>query len=429
MAVDKLCVAKTVVILSTLDTKGAETAFLKETFEQRGLTPLLIDLGLLGPPEIAPDISRGEVALAAQSSISRLLAEPREVAMAHMGKGAGHIVQRLCSEKRLSGVIGIGGNQGTAMSCLAMQAIPLGVPKVVVSTVASGDMRPYIGAKDIAVFFAVADLLGGPNPISRSVLSQAASALAGMIVWGEELIIAPGSPLVAITALGNTNSAVTLCVKLLVAEGWRTVAFHASGASGTAMEELIDAGKIDAVLDITPHELVGDVLGHDIYRPVRPGRLTAACRRGIPQVVSTGGVDYYCLGPKATIPPDLQNRPTVMHNSLNANVMLNSEELSRLGKTMAERLNSSTGPVALVLPLRGWSHYGREGGPLWNPSGRSAFTASLKSTLLPKVELLELDLHINEPPFAEVCVELLRKMLRGRRAEHQQGKSYASARA
>ncbi len=418
---------KIVVILATLDTKGAEASFLKKAFEQRGLAPLLIDLGLLDPPDEAPDITREEVALAAQSSISSLRASSRDVAMEGMGKGAGNIVQRLYHEGKLHGVVGIGGNQGTAMACHAMQAVPLGVPKVVVSTVASGDMRPYIGAKDIAVFFAVADLLGGPNPISRSVLSQAAAALAGMVLWGEEVVIEPGPPLVAITALGNTNPAVTHCVKLLAAEGWRPIAFHASGASGTAMEELIDAGKIDAVLDITPHELVGDVLGHDIYRPVRPGRLTAACRRGIPQVVSTGGVDYYCLGPKATIPPDLQNRPTVMHNPLNANVMLSSEELSRLGKTMAERLNSSTGPVALVLPLRGWSHYGREGGPLWNPSGREAFAKSLKSTLQPKVELLELDVHINDPSFADVCVGLVRKMIEGRKVTPRKGMSHASA--
>lgn len=417
--------AKAIVILATLDTKGAEAAFLKETFEQRGLTPLLLDLGLLEPPEVTPDIPREEVALAAEAAVSDLLAAPREVAMERMGAGAGLLLKRLYDQGRLHGVIGMGGNQGTAMACLAMQHLPLGVPKVMVSTIASGDTRPYIGAKDITMLFAVADLLGGLNPISRSILTQAASALTGMVLWGEGLEVPSGPPLIAITALGNTQPAVTRCLKLLTSERWRPVTFHASGACGTAMEELIDAGKIDAVLDITPHELVGEVLGYDIYRPVRSGRLTAAGRRGIPQVISSGGLDYYCLGPKATIPLELQDRVTYMHNPWNANVMLTAEELHRLGRAMAERLNESTGPVSFLLPLKGWSHYGREEGPLWNPKGMAAFAASLKATLKPKIDLLELDLHINDPPFAETAVKLLRKMLEGWKVEPRKEKGYA----
>lgn len=415
---------KAIVILATLDTKGAEAAFLKEVFERKGLAPLLLDLGLLGPPEVAPDIPRDEVALAAEASVSGLLAGPREVAMERMGRGAGFLLRRLYDQGRLHGVIGMGGNQGTSMACLAMQVLPLGVPKVMVSTIASGDTRPYIGAKDIAMFFAVADLFGGPNPISRSILTQVAAALTGMVLWGEELAVPSGPPLIAITALGNTHPAVARCLKLLTYAGWRPVTFHASGACGTAMEELIDAGKIDAVLDITPHELVGEVLGYDIYRPVQPGRLTAAGRRGIPQVVSTGGLDYYCFGPKATIPPELQDRVSYMHNPLNANVMLTAEELSRLGKAMAERLNESAGPVSLILPLKGWSHYGREEGPLWNPMGRVAFATGLKASLRPKIELLELDLHINDPPFAETCVACLRKMWGKSQAEPREEKGH-----
>ncbi len=417
---------RTVVILATLDTKGAEAAFLKETFARRGPTPLLLDLGLLGPPEVKPDISREEVANAAEATVSSLLTGLREVAIERMGTGAGLLLKRLYDQGQVHGVIGLGGNQGTAMACLAMQALPLGVPKVMVSTIASGNTRPYIGAKDITMIFAVADLLGGPNPISRSILTQAASALTGMVLWGQGgLEIPPGPPLIAITALGNTQPAVSRCLALLTEEGWRSVTFHASGAGGTAMEELIEAGKINAVLDITPHELVGEVLGYDIYAPVRPGRLTAAGRRGIPQVVSTGGLDYHCLGSKATIPVELQDRVTYMHNPLNANIMLTAEELHRLGKAMAERLNESAGPVALLLPRKGWSHYGREEGPLWNPKGMAAFAASLKANLKPQIDLLELDLHINDPPFAETCVKLLRKMLEGYKAEPRKEKGYA----
>lgn len=399
--------AKSIAILATLDTKGAEAAFLKEMFAQRGLSPLLLDLGLREEPAVPPDISREAVAEAAEATVGGLLASSREEAMARMGTGAGILLRQRYEQGRLHGVIGLGGNQGTAMACLAMQALPLGLPKVMVSTVASGNIRPYIGAKDIAMVFAVADLFGGPNPISRSVLTQAAGALSGMVLWGEELGVSSKPLLVAITALGNTHPAVARCHELLAARGWCGVAFHASGACGTAMEELIAARKIDAVLDITPHELVGEILGYDIYTPVRPGRLTAAGRRGIPQVVSTGGLEYYCFGPKETMPPEVQDRVIYMHNPANANVMLTTAEMSRLGRAMAERLNESTGPVSLMLPLKGWSEYGREDGPLWNPKGRAAFAASLKASLRPNVELVELDLHINDPPFAETCVERL----------------------
>lgn len=403
--------ARIVAILATLDTKGREAAFVKKALEERGLQPLVVDLGLVGPPQTTPDVSREEVARAADATIADLLAGLRDTAMERMGTGAGVLVKRLYEQGRLHGVIGIGGNQGTALACLAMQSLPLGVPKVMVSTTASGNTRPYIGAKDIAMFFAVADLLGGPNPVSAYVLSQAASAIAGMVLWGGALSVPEGSPLVAITALGNTHPTVTRCLERLAGQGWRAVTFHASGACGSAMEELIEAGKFDAVLDITPHEFVGEVLGHDVYTPVRPGRLTAAGRCGIPQVVSTGGVDYYVLGPRETIPPLLRDRPSCMHNPFCANVALSVEEFGRLGRAMAERLNQSTGPVAFVLPLRGWSHYGREGGPLWNPDGRAAFGASLRAALSPKVELLEVDLDINDPPFADICVELLRRMV------------------
>jgi uncharacterized protein (UPF0261 family) len=406
-----MTVSKTIIILATLDTKGAEAAFVKARCAERGFTPLLLDLGVMGDPAVAPDISREEVARAAGTGLAELRAASRDEIMERMGAGAGRVLKGLHEAGRLDGVIGLGGNQGTAMACRAMQMLPLGVPKVMVSTVASGDTRPYIGAKDIAMFFAVADLLGGPNPVSRSVLSQAAGALGGMVLWGEGVTVSPGRPVVALTALGNTHPAITRCLARLHREGCLAVTFHASGACGTAMEELITEGRIDAVLDLTPHELVGEVLGHDIYTPVRSGRLMAAGRRGIPQVISTGGLDYYCLGPKSSIPPELQDRTTYMHNPQNANVMLTAEELGRLGQEMAERLSASTGPVAMLVPLRGWSEYGREAGPLWNPKGRAAFLTRLKARLHPRIPLVELDCHINDPPFADACVDELKAML------------------
>ncbi|MEM4846675.1 MAG: Tm-1-like ATP-binding domain-containing protein [Thermosphaera sp.] len=401
----------TVVILATLDTKGEEAAFLAEIFERQGFASRLLDLGLLEPPQITPHITRDEVARAARSSVAELVKSSKAIAMSRMSEGAGTLLKNLHSQEGVAGVIGIGGNQGAAMACSAMQVLPLGVPKVMVSTVVSGDIRPYIKAKDIAMFFSVGDILGGPNPITRSVLSQAAAALVGMMTWGEGLEIPQGPPVVAITALGNTHPAVTRCVDRLKDYGYRVVPFHASGACGSAMEELIEEGKIDGVLDLTPHELVGDVLGADIYRPVRPGRLLAAARQGIPQVISTGGLDYYCFGPEETILPHLRDRTVYMHNPLNANVMLAEEELILLAEVMAERLNQSKGPVKVVLPRLGWSIYGSEGGPFWNPQGMAIFTERLKAALEPKVEVLELDAHINNPAFADTCANLLHTML------------------
>lgn len=398
-------------MLATLDTKGPEASYLVETLRGLGLSPLLVDLGLLGPPTVAPDIPREEVARRAGASLEALLQRPQEEALQAMGRGAGLVLAELLAQGRLHGALGIGGNRGTAVACIAMQALPLGFPKVMLSTVASGDIRPFVRARDIAFLFSVGDLLGGPNPVSRSALSQAAAAVAGMAMWGQALYFEPGRPAVAITALGNTHPTVTRCLEALRALGWECVPFHASGACGTAMEELLRQGRFQGALDITPHELVGEVLGHDIYRPVEPGRLTSAGARGVPQVVCTGGLDYYCFGPPETVPEALRGRRVYMHNPFNANVALTPEEMALLGRVVAERLNASRGPAALVVPLKGWSIYGREGGPLWNPEGISAFRREVRARLKGTVRLVELEAHINDPLVADTCVGLLRDMM------------------
>ena len=400
-----------IAILATLDTKGLEADYLVQALARQGMKTKVLDLGVVGPPQTVPDISSEAVAEAALTSVNELRLAPRDVAMNRMGEGAGVMLKQLRDKGSLIGAVGIGGNQGTAMACTAMQNLPLGLPKLMVSTVTSGDIRPFIGAKDITMFFAVADLLGGPNPVTKHVLSQAAGAIAGMVRWGEPLELRGEPTAVAITALGNTHDAVSRCLERLKGAGYRTIPFHASGACGSAMEELIELGHFAAVLDITPHELVGDVLGYDIYRPVRPGRLSAAARAGIPQVVCPGGLDYYCFGPQESIPSHLQDRTAYMHNRLNANVMLSEEEFARLASELAARLNQSTGPVTFVLPGRGWSKYGRVDGPLWNRAGHAAFAAELKRRLLSKVKLLELDTHINDPLVADTCVEEIKAML------------------
>ncbi len=399
-------------LLGTLDTKGLEIAFLKRLLEEQGESTVVVDIGLSEPQGIAPDIPRQEVAAAAGAVVTSLLGGSRQEAMNAMGQGARKILQRLHADGRLEGVLGVGGNQGTAIACIAMRELPLGFPKLVVSTVASGNMRPYIGSSDIAVLFSVADLLGGPNPVVEPVLRNAAAAMAGMVRAAAGGRPEPaGGRLVAITALGNTHPAVTRAMSVLSSHGFQLAAFHASGACGSAMERLIAEGRMAAVLDMTLHELTEEVVGAGWYQPVQPGRLTAAGQAGIPQVVAPGGMEYVCFGPPESVPRRFRQRLIQYHNPMNANVRTSRREMAAVGRTMAERLNQAKGPVAVVLPLKGWSVYGAPGGPLHDSAADAAFVRQLTRTLRPHIPVHRLPLHINEAGFADFCCQLLEEML------------------
>ncbi|HSB72988.1 MAG TPA: Tm-1-like ATP-binding domain-containing protein [Candidatus Methylomirabilis sp.] len=398
-------------LLGTLDTKGGEVAFLTRCLGERGRSALVVDVGLFEPQGITPDISRHEVAAAGGADVATLIRRPRDEVMASMGRGAGEILRRLHAAGRLEGVLGLGGNQGTSVVCAGMRQLPLGFPKLVVSTVASGYVRPYIGWSDIAMLFSVADLLGGPNPVIESVLRNAAAAMAGMTADPGALAPPGAAPLVAITALGNTHPAVTRAMEILRAAGFQVAAFHASGACGTAMERLIGAGRVAAVLELTPHEFTEEVVGAGWYRPVEAGRLAAAGEMGIPQVVAPGGMEYMCFGPRESIPPRFRLRPTYFHNPLNANVRTSRREMAVVGRALAERLNQAKGPVDVVLPEKGWSIYGAPGGPLHDAAADAAFVRSLTRGLRRDIAVHRLPLHINDPAFAERCCDLLRRSL------------------
>jgi uncharacterized protein (UPF0261 family) len=398
-------------LLGTLDTKGREVAFLRTCLEERGRSALVVDVGLFEPLGIGPDISRHEVAAAGAADVSTLIQRPRDEVMAAMGRGAGEVLRQLHAEGRLEGVLGLGGNQGTAVICAGMRQLPLGFPKLVVSTVASGNTRPYIGWSDIAMLFSVGDLLGGPNPVIEPVLRNAAAAMAGMTAGPAASIPSGGAPLVAITALGNTHPAVTRAMELLRAAGLQVAAFHASGACGSAMERLIGAGGVAAVLELTPHEFTEEVIGAGWYQPVEAGRLTAAGKMGIPQVVAPGGMEYVCFGPRESVPPRFRRRATYFHNSVNANVRTSRREMAAVGRALAERLNQAKGPVAVVLPEQGWSIYGAPGGPLHDAAANAAFVRRLTQGLRRDIPVHRLPLHINDPAFADHCCELLRGFL------------------
>ena len=403
-------------LLSTLDTKGREIAFLSTALKERGRSVLVMDVGLFEPQGTVPDVSRHEVAAAGGADVGALIQRPRDEAMAAMGRGAGEVLRRLHAEGRLEGALGLGGNQGTAIVCAGMRQLPLGLPKLVVSTVASSNMRPYIGWSDIAMLFSVGDLLGGPNPVVEPVLRNAAAAMAGMTTGLAATAPSETAPLVAVTALGNTHPAVTRAMELLRSAGYQVAAFHASGACGSAMERLIGAGRVAAVLDLTPHELTEEVIGAGWYQPVEAGRLTAAGERGIPQVVAPGSMEYLCFGPRESVPPRFRRRPTYFHKPLNANVRTSRREMAAVGRILAERLNRAKGPVAFVLPMKGWSVYGAPGGPLHDAAADATFVRSLTHDLRQDIPVHRLPLHINDPAFAEHCCELLRGFLAPRKA-------------
>lgn len=396
---------KNIAILATLDTKGYDVAYIKGIVEAQGDSVTIVDVAPLGPPTIYPDYSSDEVAKLGGWSITDLLKKgKKDEIMAVMGEGAANLLLNLLKDGKIDGVIGLGGNQGSAITAMAMKVLPIGFPKFLVSTVASGNIRPYIGHKDIVVMFSVSDMLGGPNVVTRSVLANAVAALLGMVEHGKRIVPNKDRQTIAISELGNTEKAACHAVELLREKGFQVVPFHASGAGGSAMEELIDVGAIQGVLDLTPHELAEEVVGEGAYLPVKPGRLSNAGRVGIPQVVSTGSLEYLCFGPKESIPAKLRHRKIYMHNQLNANLKLSRREMAEIGRVLADRLNEARGPTAIIVPLKGWSIYGSEGGPLYDPQGNKILVKTLKKNLKPEIELKEIDAHINDNYFVKQCV-------------------------
>ncbi len=383
-----------------------------EIIRRRGITPIVLDVGPLTASKIRSDYSNRKIARLGGWKLADLVkAGKRDQIITVMGAGASKALSALLAKKCLDGAIGIGGNQGTAIAAMAMRSLPLGFPKFLVSTVASGNMRPYVGHKDICVVFSVADLLGGPNAVSRSVLTQAVSATIGMVKHGEMISIRRADKTIALSALGNTEAAAHRISELLRMKGYQVITFHASGAGGSAMEELIDAGVFCGLIDLTPHELAEEVVGEGAYVPVTPGRMLAAGRAGIPQVVSTGALEYVCFGPWDSIPTRLRRRNIYMHNPYNANVKVSRNEMIEIGRVMAKRLNQAKGPIIFLVPKKGWSVYGSSGGPLFDPRGNVLLLNSLKRHLRPEIHFEETDCHINEPLFADRCVDSFLQLL------------------
>jgi len=401
----------TVAVVATVDTKAGETEFLRGELVSRGCRVVVVDVGLHTDRLTtgADDVDANAVAAAAGSTVEDLRTHARrDHAMATMAAGAADILNRRRREGALDAVLGIGGNQGTAIAAAAMRELPFGMPKYIVSTVASGNVRGYVGDCDIVFAFSVGDLLGGPNAVTGTILRQAAAAVAAMAAIGADGAAASGRrPRIAITAFGNTQHAVDRAIERFGDAGVDVVPFHASGASGSAMERFIADGMFDGVLDMTTHEVLAELYPDDIYTPVRAGRLTAAGAAGLPQVVVPGGLEYHCFAAAETIPEVLRERRTHFHNPNNTNVRSSADELTAVARTMAERLNAASGPVAVMIPLLGWSQVGSPGGVLHDPETNDAFVRELNRRAGAQLMVRELPLAINDDEFGYLAAQQL----------------------
>jgi len=402
--------AKTVALLGALDTKGAEYGFVKQCIEALGLSTLLIDVGVLDPPRIAPDVDRREIARAAGVDLDELVAKrDRGEAVAAMARGAQVLVPRLYAQKRFDGIMALGGGGGTSVACGAMRTLPLGVPKVMVSTVAGTDVSGYVGVKDIVMVPSIVDV-SGVNRISREVFARAAGAICGML----QIEVPPGEdrPLVVASMFGNTTPCVEAARAILEQAGYEVLVFHATGTGGRTMESLIEAGLIAGVLDVTTTEWADELVG-GVFS-AGPTRLEAAARAGVPAIVTPGCLDMVNFWAPPTVPEKFQGRRFYQHNPNVTLMRTTPEENARLGEILAGKLNLSTGPVTVILPLRGVSMIDSPGGVFWWPAANRALFDALKKHLRPDVPVLELDANVNDPEFARACAETLLESMRGR---------------
>jgi uncharacterized protein (UPF0261 family) len=395
---------KVVAMLGTLDSKGGEYAFLKQQIEAQGVDTLVIDAGILAPPPFRPDISASEVARAGGRELADLAAEKdRGDAVATMSRGAAAVLGKLHDQGRFDGIVAMGGGGGTAIGSAAMQALPVGVPKLLISTLASGDISAIVGVKDITIMPSIVDI-AGVNRLSAQILTNAAGAIAGM-VKAERPKQAADKPMIAATMFGVTTPCVTKAREILEAAGYEVLVFHATGSGGRTMEELIRGGFVVGVLDMTTTELADELAGGVLSAGQH--RLEAAGETGVPQVVSAGALDMVNFGASETVPAKYAGRKFYQHNPLVTLMRTTAEENAALGRIVAEKLSRATGPTIFMIPRKGVSSIDIEGQPFHDPAADKAFFDALKANLAKTVTLVEMDTDINDPAFATKAANLL----------------------
>ena len=393
----------TVLLIGTLDTKGDEVRYTRALIEDRGHRVIVLDAGVLRDPPFEPELKAAAVAEAGGSTLTELRGQgDRGVALEVMARGAEVLAQQLYAEGRIDGVLGLGGSCGTSIATAAMRALPVGLPKVMVSTVASGQVGPYVGVKDLTLMYPVVDI-AGLNRISRRILANAAGAVCGMME--QSMVAGEDKPVVAATMFGVTTPCVERVRSHLEAAGYEVLVFHATGSGGRAMEGLIEAGFINGVADVTTTEWADELVGGMLT--AGPNRLEAAGRAGIPQVVSVGALDMVNFGPREMIPDRFSHRRFHVHNPTVTLMRTTAVENAQLGEIIAGKLNKAKGPVTLMLPLRGVSALDKEGQPFWDAEADAALFDALRAHAGKNVSVVELDLHINDPEFADAIAQRL----------------------
>lgn len=394
---------KTIALLGALDTKGAEYGFVRECIEARGLGTLLIDVGILGEPTIAAEVPRHRVAEAAGADLAELVTRrDRGAAMAAMSEGASKVLPALHAEGKFDGVLALGGTGGTSVACAAMRALPLGVPKVMVSTAAGADVSGYVGVKDIVMIPSIVDV-AGINKISREVFARAAGAVCGMVE--AEIPAGQDKPLIAASMFGNTTPCVDRAKSVLEDAGYEVLVFHCTGTGGRTMESLIDAGLISGVLDTTTTEWADELVG-GVFA-AGPHRLEAAARNGVPAIVAPGCLDMVNFWAPETVPAEFEGRTFYPHNPNVTLMRTTVEECRRLGEILAEKINLSVGPVTVLIPKRGVSMIDLEGQAFHLPEANEALFTTLKDQLRKDIPIVEMDCDINAPEFSDRCAGTL----------------------
>ncbi len=412
-----------VYLLATLDTKGAEAGFLAQELRRHGLEVTVVDTGSGSPPTIEPQIARELVFGAAGTTLAEVAARgDRGWAVTQAAAGAARLVGEAYAARELDGVIALGGSAGTTIGTAAMRALGLGVAKVMVSTLASGQVRHFVGDKDIFMLGSIVDI-SGLNRISRTVLGEAARAMAGLIRFPPPETAGADRPLVAATMFGVTTPCVERARQRLGEAGYEVLVFHATGTGGQAMESLIADGQIAGVLDITTTELADELVGGVLS--AGPDRLTAAARAGVPQVVSVGALDMVNFHAPATIPAAFQGRKFYHHNAAVTLMRTTPAENAQLGQELCRKLALARGPVSILLPRRGVSAIDQPGQPFDDPEARQALFQAVRDHH-GDIELVELDRHLNDVEFADAAAEKLIALMQHQAPTHRVGGKTAS---
>jgi uncharacterized protein (UPF0261 family) len=402
---------RTVVIIATLDTRASAAKFLRDEIAAWGLNTTLIDPGILGAPGIQADVTRWQVAEAAGTTLEALLATGEQsICIEKQTEGLCSIVQKLYNEGKLDGIISLGGSQGTSIGTAAMRSLPVGVPKLMLSTIETGmfQLRAYIGSKDICIMHSVADILD-VNAISRPILHNAVNAIAGMVLHSN-VSENMKAKVIGITQLGRTAPCVMRVKRLLEPQGYQIVPFDASGFGGPAMEDLIQAGRFTGVIDLSIHEIIDNIfhgIGGAKYR------LEALTRTKIPAIISVGGSDYLLFESVEKAPEKYRQRRTIVDNPQITVFQPSVDEMESAARYMLDPLNRALGPTMVLIPAVGFSDMNHPGRELWFPEGNLAASKVLQDSLRPEVPVIVVDAHINQPVFADVIAVCMSRLLAG----------------